>query len=184
MRTLVTILAAICCVCAPALAQGVTPAVIPLYPGAVPPDSEGIVIPSGSPLTLASFPRDGSATAKFSGRFELSGTYELEGYGEDAFLTIWPDRASLDKLPYWNDRGGPERIYVSNAWAFAEAVVARDDLQKLKAETSPSISGRVTIVADQYETSIECDVAHFSARFVSLVNTLQVAAAPGSEGEC
>ena len=187
MRKLVAILGAFCLAAAPALATAQTPAptVILLHPGLDPPASEAIVIPAGSPVKLVAFPRDHESTAKFSGRFELTGTYQVEGYGEDALVTLWPDKASLARLPYWNDRGGAEELYLANGWAFAEAVVARGELKKLKAETVESVSGRATIIADDYETSIECDVAHFSARFVSLVNTLEVAGAePGSEGEC
>ncbi|MFL5237147.1 MAG: hypothetical protein ACJ8EL_06010 [Rhizomicrobium sp.] len=43
----------------------------------------------------------------------------------------------------------------------------------------------MTIIADDYKTTIECDAANFSARFVSVVKPpIRVAAAPTSEEGC
>jgi hypothetical protein len=183
MRKLVAIFAALSFVSAPALAQSAKPQILLLHPDAE--DTEAIVIPAGSPLRLGSFPRDFESNAAFRGRFTLSGTYELSGYGKDASATLWPDKKSRDALPYWRVHGGPNEIYISNAWAFAQAVVAKAKLQKLKAQTDSSVRGQVTIIADDYQTSIECDVASFSARFVSVVKPdVRIAAVPTSEGGC
>jgi hypothetical protein len=182
MRKLL-ILAALACVGASALAQQVTPAIIPLYPDADPSDSEGIVIPTGSPLNLVSFTRD-EIKVKFNGRFELTGTYEIENSGEDTFVTIWPDQRSKDSLPYWHDRGGPDEIYISNGSEFARAVASAEELAKLTAGRQPLIRGQVTIIADQYETGIECDAANFSARFVSVVKNVEMAGSPPEEYGC
>jgi hypothetical protein len=184
MRELFAIVAALACMSAPALAQQqATPAVILLNPDSDPPDTEGIVIPTGSPLHLASFSRD-EISVKFNGRFELSGTYEIEASDEDPFVTIWPDQKSKDRLPYWHDRGGPDELYISNGWAFAEAVASKEELAKFKAGRQPLIRGQVTMIADEYETGIECDAANFSARFVSVVMNVEMAAAPVTEEGC
>jgi len=183
LRKLVAIFATLCCMSGVTLAQSAKPGVFPLYPGD--PDAEAIVIPAGSPVSFDSFPPDELSNAVFRGRFTLSGIYELEAHGDDAFVTIWPDKKSRNALPYWRERGGPDEIYISNAWAFAQAVVPKDKLQNLKSEKLPSVHGHVTIIADQYETSIECDVASFSARFVSVVKpSVRIAAKPKSEAEC
>lgn len=184
MGKLVGIFVALCFISALAPAQSGKPRFILLHPGAQPPNTEGIVIPSGSPLRLASFTRESEINVAFHGRFTLSGTYEVEGYGKDASAILRPDRKSRTGLPYWRDRGGPEAIYILNGWAFAQAVVPKDKLQKLKAEKLPSVRGQVTIIADDYRTSIECDVANFSARFVSVVKVMGSAAKPTNEGDC
>ena len=183
MRTFVAIFAAVACMSAPALGQSTAPQVVLLHPDAD--DEEAIVIPVGSALRLASFPRDWASTAAFSGQFTLSGTFELSGHGDDALVTVWPESKSLAALPYWRVRGGPREIYISNAWAFAQAVVAKDELQKLEAEELPSVRGHVTIIADDYQASIECDAANFSARFVSVVKPdVEMAASAATEEGC
>ena len=182
---LVAIFAALCCMSTLTLAQSAKPRVILLHPGAHSADTEAIVIPAGSPMRLVSFPRDFESNAAFRGHFTLSGDYELSGYGDDAVTTLWPDRRSRSVLPYWRDRGGPHEIYISNAWAFAQAVVPKNKLQTMKANKLPSVRGHVTIIADDYKTSIECDVASFSARFVSVVKpAVRIAANPKSEEGC
>jgi hypothetical protein len=160
--------------------------VVLLHPGTKDPfDREAIIIPAGSPLQLASFPRDFESNAVFRGRFTLSGNYEVEGYGADAYATIWPDKASLAQMPYWRERGGPEEMYLTNGWAFARAVVSPGELQRLKSGKLKSVHGRVTIIADDYRTRIECDAPHFSARFVSVAKRpTQIASLKESEGDC
>jgi hypothetical protein len=184
MVKFVALVAALCCISGPAVAQAGKPEFIPLSPG-VPDLSEGIMIPAGSPLRLKSFVHDSSQiNAAFSGRFELAGAYEVQGYGENAFAILWPDRKSRDSLPYWHERGGPDEIYISNGWDFARAVVEPGELEKLESEAASSVRGHATIIADGYETGIECDAANFSARFVSVVSTVKTAGEPGSAGEC
>ena len=144
-----------------------------------------IVIPAGSSLRLVSpISPNNDLQAAFQGRFTLSGSYEIQGYGEDAALSMWPDRKSRASLPHWQDRDLPEEMSVSNAWAFARAVVPKDKLRRLKNGTLRSVHGRVTIIADQYDTSIECDVVSASARFVAVVGKVQLAAIPQEEETC
>ena len=182
MRTFVALFAVLSVTSTATLAQSAMPQVVLLHPGTD--GTEAIVIPSGSSMHLASFPRDFESSATFRGRFTLSGMYEVTGYGENASVTMWPDRKSRDGLPYWRVHGGPDEIDISNGWAFTRAVVPRDKLQKLKAARPDSVKGRVTIIADNYQTSIVCDVASFSARFISVVKAVQIAANPQSEEGC
>jgi hypothetical protein len=184
MRTVLAIAAALCWMSAPAPAQESKGEFVLLHPGLDPPDTEGIVIPPGSPVRLTSFPRDFESNAAFRGRFTLSGSYQVEGYGEDAMVTMWPDEKSRAPLPYWQLRGGPKEIYVANGWAFAKAVVPREQLQQLKAGAVESVRGQVSIIADDYETSIVCDAANFSARFVALVELAKAEAGAASEEGC
>ena len=58
-------------------------------------------------------------------------------------------------------------------------------LQKLRSGKLSSIRGQVTIVAEDYESSIECDAAYFNARFVSVVKpAVAVAAMPKNVEGC
>lgn len=173
---------------APVTGQNSKPKIIPINPEFV--DGTAIIIPAGSKLQLVSLPPEGIADAKFSGRLTLTGTYELRGYGDEAWVNLRPDRKSLALLPYWRERweGGPKEIYLDNGWTFARAVVGKAELQKLQNENYAA-RGRATIIVDEYQTSIECDRASYSARFVSVVDrSVQVAAnrhiAEPGEGEC
>src|SRR4051812_9484453 len=88
LRTLVLIGA--CCVGAVAMAGSTKPLVTLLHPGAHPPDTEAMILPAGSPMHLASFPRDFESKAKFHGRFTISGAYKVERYGDETTAAIKP----------------------------------------------------------------------------------------------
>jgi hypothetical protein len=168
-----------------AMAGGTQPLVVLLHPGAHPADNEAIVVPAGSPMQVASFPRDFESNAVFHGRFTVSGAYEIEGYGDGAGATIRPNKKSAKMLPYWRQHGGPDQINISNPWAFAQAVLSQKELHFLKATRGHPVRGTVTIVADDYSSSIECDVASFSARFISVLEpAARLAANPPSDEGC
>lgn len=185
MRKLFAIFAALCSTGAVALAPGAKPRVIVIRSAPTSQDIGKIVIPAGSSLRLASsLSRTTDIQAAFRGRFTLSGIYKVEGYGKLTSLTMWPDRKSRNLLPHWEDRQVPEEMDISNAWAFARAVLPEDRLQKLRTGKLSSARGRVTIIADRYETSIDCDVVSASARFVSVVKKVQIAAVPEEREAC
>ena len=182
MLKFVAVFAALCSMGSLTLAQTAKPRIVELHPGEE--HSSAIVIPAASPLVIASIGRDREANVAFSGRVTLSGDYELDVSEDEYYLRMWPDKKSRAALPYWRDRGAAEEIYISNGQAFAEAVLSKARLEKLKAEKDPTVRGRVTIIADDYNASIECDAANFSARFVALEKVVRIAAKPRSEQEC
>src|SRR5687768_16264427 len=120
------------------LAQSAKPRVVEMHPGEE--YSSAIVIPAASPLVIASV-RPEESTVTFSGRFTLSGDYMLELFEEEMHLTMWPDKKSRSALPYWRDRGVPDEIYISDAQAFAEAVLTQPRLAKLKAQQDAKLRG-------------------------------------------
>jgi hypothetical protein len=185
LRVLVALVAALCCLSSLALAQPPKLRAVVIRSAEHSQPLGTIIMPTASPLRLVSSvsPND-DLRAAFRGRFTLSGMYKVEGYGQDTLLTMWPDKKSRDSLPHWEDRDVPEELGISNAAAFARAVVPRDKLHKLKTGILPSVRGHVTIIADQYETSIDCDVVSASARFVSVVNKVQIAANPQEKETC
>ncbi|MFL5237146.1 MAG: hypothetical protein ACJ8EL_06005 [Rhizomicrobium sp.] len=115
------------------MATDAKPQIVLLRPNAHPPDNEAIVVPAGSPMRLVSFPRDFYSTAAFRGQFTFSGKYEIGADADNTVATVWPDEPSRKLLPSWRLHGGPREIDVSNAEAFAKAVIPREMLQKLKA---------------------------------------------------
>ena len=185
MRPVFAILVALCSMGAMALTPNPKPRLIVIRAAPDAQEVGTIVIPAGSTLRLeSSLSRTTDIQAAFRGRFTLSGIYKVEGYGEDSSLTMWPDRQSRNRLPHWQDREVPEEMDISNAWAFARAVLPNDTLQKLKTGKMSAARGHVTIIADQYETSIDCDVVAASARFVSVVKKVQIAAVRAKEETC
>jgi hypothetical protein len=186
LRTFATILAALSCAGTAAFAQSAKPRTVYVQVayGSGNPYRHALVIPAGSPLRLARA-REDDIQASFLGRVTLSGAYRIDGRGEDVALSFWPDRQSRGRLPHWKDREVPEEMSIANVAAFARAVVPKAQLAKLNAGTLQSVSGRVTIVADGYETSISCDVTSASVRFVSVVKPpVQIAAIDHEEAEC
>lgn len=185
MTRLVTTLAALCLIAGPAIAQEApTPASSASAQAIKAALDQGLVVPAASPLRLVSVTRGHEVNATFAGRVEISGTYEVELYGEEIYASLWPDPRSRQLLPHWDQREEADKLFISNPEEFAKAVVSAEELAKLKAGRLPLIRGQATIVADEYETGIECDASHFSARFVSLSKNIELAGDPGGEGGC
>lgn len=184
MRKFITIVAALGFLSTPALAKAAQAAASTPAKPAKAMLKDGILIPAGSPLRLVSVTRGPEVNATFNGQVEISGIYEIQLYGEEVFATLWPDAKSRQALPSWDGRGDVDEIFIANSMEFTKAVVSSEELAKLKAGRLPLIRGQATIIADQYETGIECDATHFSARFVSVVKNVEVAGEIGSGGEC
>lgn len=182
MQKLVAIFAALCSMGTLTLAQSAKPRIVELHPGEE--YTSAIVIPAASPLVIKSIGRNQEATVDFTGSFTLSGDYALDVSEDEYYLRMWPDKKSRTALPYWRDRGAPQEIYISNAQAFAEAVLSEPRLAQLKTQKDPTVRGHVTIIADDYNASIECDATNFSARFVALEKEVRIAAKQRSEAEC
>ncbi len=186
LRKLIAAIATLSFMSAAAAAPSPKSRILYLHPDD-PAISAAILIPAGSPVRLVSFKRGDDNLAVFRGSFTLSGTYKLEEYEGGLTASLWPDSKSVRLLPYWKQRGHPDGITITNEWAFARAVVTKDELKKLKASmlkptrgnVTELMSGRVTIVADDYSTYMECDGAHYSMRFVSLVKVASSASETG-----
>ncbi len=185
LRKLVIAASAACMLAGSALAQGAG------KPQAAPASAiaaalkEDIILPTASPLRLASVVRDPYGTAKFTGRVEISGTYEVEFYDNEISASFWPDETSRKLLPHWDDRGETEQLYISNSSDFAKSVLSEQELTKLKSGRLPLIRGQASIVADEYEASKgDCDSISYSAHFVSVLKNIELAGDPGEAGGC
>jgi hypothetical protein len=138
------------------------------------PDRNVMVIPAGAPVRFASFGR--GDVAKFTGRFELKGTYRY-GYvrntakrarHEALALSFVPDLPLAEELPYWQGFSPPATLSFSNARAFVSRAIPPESLAKLKQKKALSIGGRAAIQVDDYKAGFECGDAHYSVRFVSI----------------
>src|SRR5438093_11520620 len=84
-------------------------------------------------------------------------------------LTFDPDLSYVTKLPFWREFQPPTHLKISNPTAFVRAVVSREATAKLRRKEAFSITGRAKILVDDYNAWLECDAAHYSVRFVAVV---------------
>jgi len=135
-------------------------------------------IPKGSPAAFAK--RGDYTTAFFDGQFRLSGKYfysRLPSISnediEDPGIRLYfiPDRKTRMKLPYWVQRGHVKEIWFTNNADFIHDVIPPSVITSIG--TSGRVaSGRVTIVVDSYQASVECDTPSYAVRYIA-VNALQ-----------
>jgi len=140
---------------------------------------ESVAIPSGSPVQLSSIDRD-SLTAKFSGRFLLTGEafYENQGNDNPPDVYIVPDASLVSRLPHWKARSEPTQISLTNPRSFLGAAIPALPRSEMRKEGVSVPLGAVSIWADRYSMTIECDSPAYYARFLSVYRpTIRVAKA-------
>jgi hypothetical protein len=141
---------------------------------------EGIVIPAGSPVTFQHF--DQHDSAQFSGQFVLEGVFVLDcdfcepGYKDNEIrLSMIPDPAIAARLPHWKKHDNDIALIITNAASFMRAVSTPAQRQLLLSGKLDQVRGRAAIIVDQYEASLNCDSADYSARFVAIAKPPKVA---------
>lgn len=141
-------------------------------PKAIPLDVDTILIPADSPLKFKSFDKE-AITASFAGRVVLSGTYHygMNETANDWSVTLMLDPASRALLPYWRNRPGDGTIWIDNEADFVRAVIPHAMIDALRKKKSGSITGHVSIVAEDYKAAVVCDAPDYSVRFVSIATT-------------
>ena len=83
-------------------------------------------------------------------------------------LSLVPDAAIASTLPYWKDRDHVSEIRFSNEAAFVKAAILASNLAALKARRIKSVSGRISVLVDNYQATLECDAATYTVRFLSI----------------
>jgi hypothetical protein len=83
-------------------------------------------------------------------------------------LYFIPDKAMALRLPYWAQRHHVHEIRFTNESAFVSAVIPQKELESLRQRKSFSVTGRASIVVEQYQASVECDYPTYAVSFVSL----------------
>jgi hypothetical protein len=136
-------------------------------------------MPANSPVQFLSVDEYGT-DIKFKGQFTLSGTYRYGYFRDDVNgdpdLSFMPDKSIAATLPYWQGREQVDTIIFSNPEKFVKDVIPSASLKKLKNKSALSLTGRITILVDQYEASIDCDVPAYSVNFISVQKNLSLAA--------
>jgi len=141
---------------------------------------EAMVIPADSPVTFRHF--DQYDSALFGGRFVLEGVFVLDcdycepGYKDNEIrLSIIPDPAIAARLPHWKIHDNDIAILITNAGSFMRAVSTPDQRRLLLSGKLDQVRGRAAIVVDQYEASLNCDSADYSAHFVAIARPPKIA---------
>ena len=142
---------------------------------------EGMVIPADSPVAFRHFGKHRDS-AYFTGRFVLEGAFILDcdycepGYKDNQLrLIIVPDPAIAATLPHWKKHNNDIAIAITNARPFINAISTPAERQSLLSGKLLEIRGRTAIVVDQYEASLDCDSADYSAHFIAIAKPPKVA---------
>lgn len=141
-------------------------------PKQIPFDVDTIIMPADSPLKFKSFDKE-EITVHFAGRVVLSGTYHygMNETADDWSVTLVLDPASRGLLPYWKNRPGDGTLWIDNEADFVRAVIPHAMIDALTKKKSGSITGHVSIVAEDYKAMIVCDAPDYSIRFIGLATT-------------
>jgi hypothetical protein len=141
-------------------------------PKQIPLDIDTIIVPAESTLKFKSFDKE-EITASFAGRVVLSGTYHygMNETADDWSVTLVLDPASRGLLPYWRNRPGDGTIWIDNEADFVRAIIPRAMIDALRKKKTGSITGHVSIVADDYKAAVVCDAPDYSIRFVGIAAT-------------
>lgn len=141
-----------------------------------------LVIPAGSPVRFIGFTKDGGA--RFTGRFELSGTFvyhcEVEcepGMKErDLSFGIVPDPDLAKRMPHWQDRGNGMVVDLSPIESLRGKIASPKAVAELLAGKVPDIRGHIVVIASNYSADYGCDYSpYYSARFISVVKPPKLA---------
>jgi hypothetical protein len=141
-------------------------------PKQIPFDIDTIIVLADSTLKFKSFDKE-EITAHFAGRVVLSGTYHygMNEQADDWNVTLVLDPASRALLPYWRNRPGDGTIWIDNEADFVRAVIPHATIDALRKKKSGSITGHVSIVAEDYKAAVVCDAPDYSVRFVGIAAT-------------
>ena len=135
--------------------------------------TEGVIVPPDSPVRFRGFGKYG--VAQFDGRFVLTGTVvygcaiDCEEKPDDRFLRadVVPDPAGAARLPHWKRHDNDIRIVIDPPERFVRTITTSSQRVALRSGKLADVRGRIAVVVDHFEASIECDSASFFARFVS-----------------
>lgn len=134
------------------------------------------LVPEGSPVKLASIGQ--YHLVSFEGQFILTGTYHYGYLNADApeneatynnlELYFLPAQKIANQLPHWKQRGKVHEMWFSNPDEFINTVIPEKIVEQLKRKEKLSVTGKVSILVNNYRVSIECDYPAYSVNFVSV----------------
>jgi hypothetical protein len=126
------------------------------------------VVPANSPVRKPTFGTGDDITARFDGKFALSGILHFEGFPDAPMVFLKPDANIAARLPRWKVTGRPSAIWFVNSSAVVSAALPADTLADLKAHRISVANQHVVLDVDRYTVAIECDTANYYVRFVSV----------------
>jgi hypothetical protein len=143
--------------------------------------ADSLIVPANSPVRY-------NFTGKyddihFVGRFILTGKFyygcasDCDERDPSFELLIVPDADQQARLPHWSQRTREIRVSIGSDRRLVPGIVPKRELALVRAGKLDAVSGRVSILVDNYTAAIECDAPVYSVTFVGLVKSVQVAAA-------
>lgn len=152
------------------------PQIIPVGGGG----DEALIIPANSPVKFRGFDKFG--TARFGGRFTLTGTFSYSCADcepgarfrprlkpDDLELEVVPDADLAARLPHWRIHRHDIIVEVRGANKLAETIGNRRERAALFSGKIDALRGRMAIVVVQLRSDTECDSATWWASFVAVV---------------
>lgn len=141
-----------------------------------------LLVPHGSPVKFRGWHEHGYA--RFDGRFVLTGEYALTltdncqrpGTEDCLIVDIEPDPAIVARLPHIKD-GGDVWITIRNEGRLLRSIAGPRQRAALLAGKIRSMTGRTSIVVDQFSVGGDCEQVWYSARFVAFATPPKLARA-------
>lgn len=158
----------------------------------LPNKADTVIVPQDSGLIFSRYEdKNDGIGAIFKGQVTLTGTYF---YGDNAYnddsgtvdlsLYFKPDAATVARLPHLERRGKAVDVFITGAAPFAKALLSEAQLVALRKKGALYATGTVSIVVDDFQASVDCDAASFTARFVSLAKPGAIAMAALPDTSC
>lgn len=141
-----------------------------------------IAVPPRSLVKFRRWHEDGYA--QFDGRFLLTGEYALtlvsDGVCESPrredclTLDVEPDPAIKARLPHLKN-GGDMWVTIEDERRLVQSITRPKQRAALVAGKIQSVTGRTSIIVDQFSVGSDCESVWYSARFVALAKPLKPA---------
>lgn len=138
-----------------------------------------IIVPSDSLVKFRAWHEYGYA--QFNGRFVLSGEFALrmtencDGVGEACLvIDVKPDSAIAARLPHWNNQGDMS-IGLKDDKQLIQSLSDRPQRAALVTGKIPHLTGRLSIVVDEFSAGGDCESAWYAARFVEIAKPPRLA---------
>jgi hypothetical protein len=131
-----------------------------------------IAVPKDSPVRFKGWHEYGYA--QFDGRFVLTGEYALTvmelcerpGTEECLVFDVQPDPVIARRLPHLKDGGDAWITVTDEKKRLVETITSPEQRKALLRGKLDSVTGRTSIVVDQFWVGGDCDQVWYSARFV------------------
>jgi hypothetical protein len=150
--------------------------------------ADALIVPATSPVRYRS---TGSFDdIHFAGRFVLTGVFhygcevDCDQPDREFSLYIVPDADQQARLPHWSRRSGKLYVRFDHAERFARAMDRLQETRLLRAGKLDEITGRVSIIVEDFTAEIECDGPSYWATFVAIEKPIQVATLPADHPGC